>query len=215
MSRTATARWIGVLGLTLAGAAAGGQTQPAEKEKPQVKSTLENLVAAFSGESNAHQRYLAFAKQAEAEGYMPVASLFRAAARAEEVHANSHAAVIKQMGGQAEAKLETPTVKSTKENLEAALKGETYELEEMYPAFIAVARKDKNKDALRTFNYAKTAEGEHAKLYKDAIDHLASWKSGEKRNFYVCSVCGYTVTKIDFERCPSCMQPKEKYETIN
>jgi rubrerythrin len=190
-----------------------GQTRPAEKEKPEVKSTLENLTTAFNGESNAQQRYLAFAKKAEAEGYVPVASLFRAAARAEQVHAASHAAVIKKMGGTAEAKLETPVVKSTRENLEAAIKGETYELEQMYPGFIAVARKDGNRDAIRTFNYALAAEGDHAKLYTEALKNLDSWKSGEKRTFYVCPVCGHTVTKIDFEKCPTCFTAKDKFES--
>ncbi len=177
-------------------------------------STLENLATALDGESNAQQRYLAFARKAEQEGYVPVASLFRAAARAEEVHAKAHAAVIRKLGGKVEAKLETPVVGSTKENLAAAIKGETYELNEMYPAFIEAARKDGNKDALRTFNYAKTAEGEHARLYQEALNDLGSWKSGEKRSFHVCLVCGYTTTKIDFEKCPSCRAPKEKYETI-
>ena len=85
-------------------------------------TTLDNLQTGFNGESNAHSRYLAFAEKADQEGYGEVASLFRAAAKAEEVHAANHAAVIKKMGGTAQAKIETPVVKSTKENLEAAIK---------------------------------------------------------------------------------------------
>ena len=85
--------------------------------------TMSNLQTAFNGESNAHARYLAFAVKADAEGYAGVASLFRAAARAEEIHAGNHAAVIKDFGGIPVAKLEDPGVKSTRENLEAALKG--------------------------------------------------------------------------------------------
>ena len=99
-------------------------------------TTLDNLQAGFNGESNAHSRYLAFAEKAGQEGYGEVASLFRAAAKAEEVHAANHAAVIKKMGGTAQAKIETPVVKSTKENLEAAIKGESYERDTMYPEFL-------------------------------------------------------------------------------
>src|ERR1019366_4174424 len=98
--------------------------------------TLDNLQAGFNGESNAHARYLAFAEKADQEGYGEVASLFRAAAKAEKVHSANHAVVIKEMGGTAQAKIETPVVKSTKENLEAAIKGESYERDTMYPEFL-------------------------------------------------------------------------------
>ncbi|HEV2116865.1 MAG TPA: ferritin family protein [Terriglobales bacterium] len=177
-------------------------------------TTLENLQAAFNGESNAHARYLAFAQQADKEGYGKAASLFRAAAKAEEIHARNHANVIKKMGGTPEAKIETPVGASTKENLEAAIKGETYERDVMYPAFLKVARADRNKDAIQTFNYAKTAEAEHAKLYAEALTNLPQMK-GVGQEYYVCTVCGYTTTKMDFSKCPSCFSPKHKYEKVS
>ncbi len=177
-------------------------------------TTLENLQAAYNGESNAHARYLAFAQQADKEGYGKAASLFRAAAKAEEIHARNHAEVIKKMGGTPEAKIETPGVKSTKENLEAAIKGETYERDVMYPAFLKVARADRNKDAIQTFNYAKTAEAEHAKLYAEALANLPQMK-GAGQEYYVCTVCGYTTVKMDFSKCPSCFSPKHKYEKVS
>ncbi len=176
--------------------------------------TLDNLQTAFNGESNANARYLAFAKQADKEGYGPVGSLFRAAARAEEIHAANHAAVIKKMGGTPQAKIETPDVKSTAENLAAAIKGETYERDVMYPDFIKQAKAERNTDALQTFNYAKTAEAEHAKLYTEAKDELAKLK-GAAIKYYVCTVCGYTTKKIDFEKCPACFSPKEKYTAVS
>ncbi len=176
--------------------------------------TIDNLQAAFNGESNAHARYLTFAKKADAEGYGPVASLFRAAARAEEIHANNHAQVIKKMGGSPTAKLETPDVKSTKENLEAAIKGESYERDVMYPEFLKQARVERNADAIQTFNYAKTAETEHARLYTEALSKLPTLK-GAAVTYYVCSVCGYTTAKLDFAKCPSCFSPKEKYEKVS
>ena len=187
-----------------------------EKPKPEQKvgTTLDNLQAAYDGESNANARYVAFAKKADEEGYGQVASLFRAAARAEEIHAKTHADVITKLGGTPKKDIQKLDVKSTKENLEAALKGEKYEYDVMYPAFIKKAKADGQKDALRSFNYAKTAEGEHAKLYQSALDNLKDWKGG-KKDFFVCGVCGYTVTKIDFEKCPSCFSPKDVYEKVN
>lgn len=175
--------------------------------------TLDNLQTAFNGESNAHARYLAFAEKADKEGYGPVASLFRAAARAEEIHAANHAVVIKKMGATPQANIETPDVKSTAENLAVAIKGETYERDEMYPAFIKQARAERNTDALQTFNYAKSAEAEHAKLYTASKDGLTQLK-GSGVKYYVCTVCGYTTKKIDFEKCPSCFNPKEKYVPV-
>jgi rubrerythrin len=169
--------------------------------------TLGNLMAAFNGESNAHARYLAFADKAEEEGYGEVASLFRAAARAEEIHANNHAAVIRKMGGVPKADVKEPEVKTTAENLQAAIKGESYERDTMYPEFISQARSERNREALRSFNYALSAETEHAKLYTAALNNLESLKGSQARDYYVCTVCGYTTAKLDFTKCPSCFNP--------
>lgn len=192
-------------------------TRPDDKkadEKQSEASTLENLMKAYEGESNAHARYVEFAKKADEEGFGQVASLFRAAARAEEIHARNHADVIKALKAEPKAEIGKPEVKSTRENLEAALKGESYERDTMYPAFIKKAKADKMLDAYATFNQALTAEAEHAKLYREALDNLDKWKDG-KKDFFVCAVCGYTTVKLDFEKCPSCFAPKEKYEKIN
>ena len=175
--------------------------------------TMSNLQTAFNGESNAHARYLAFAVKADAEGYAGVASLFRAAARAEEIHAGNHAAVIKDFGGIPVAKLEDPGVKSTRENLEAALKGENYERDVMYPAFLSQATSDASAEALRTFRYARAAEVEHAKLYAAALEDLESMKAG--RVFYVCPICGFTTQNPDAEPCPTCATPKESFEKVS
>ena len=177
-------------------------------------TTLENMQAAFSGESNAHARYLAFATQADKEGFGEVASLFRAAARAEEIHASNHAAVIKEMGGTPDAKIQTPEVKTTRENLEAAIKGETYERDTMYPEFLKQARADKNKAAIRSLNFAKTAEEEHAKLYTSALSNIENLKNTKAVTYYVCPKCGFTGRSFSFEKCPSCFTPKEKFEQV-
>ncbi len=177
---------------------------------PVEKTTLENLQTAFNGESNAHARYLAFAKKAEAEGYGKVASLFRAAARAERVHFERHAKVIKKMKAVPTAKIDSPDVKSTAENLQAAFDGETYESTKMYPEFLAKAEKDQIKDAVDAFEDAGAAEAVHASLYKKAMENLPEWK-GKNKKFYVCTFCGNVVEKIDFKVCPLCGKGKELY----
>lgn len=175
--------------------------------------TLDNLQTAFNGESNAHAKYLEFSKQADKDGYPSVAALFRAAARAEEVHAANHAKVIRKLGAEPKATIETVAVKSTKMNLEAAVQGETYERDKMYPDFLKVARTEGNADAIETFNLAKAAEAEHAKLYGEAVAQLDQLK-GKKVKYYVCTICGFTTTKIDFEKCPSCFKSKENYVAV-
>lgn len=176
--------------------------------------TLENLQTAFNGESNANAKYLAFAKKADDEGYTKVASLFRAAARAEEIHMNNHSEVIKKMGGSPTADLKPAEIRTTAENLKGAIEGESYERDKMYTDFIAEARSNGNTDALKTFNFAKVAEGEHAKLYAEALANLADWKGG-KTTFFVCSSCGYTTTDVNLQKCPVDFTPKEKFESIS
>ncbi len=197
---------VGLLGLGVRASAAA---------VPATGTSLDNLMAAFNGESNAHARYLAFAQKADEEGYGDVASLFRAAARAEQIHAENHAAVIGKMGGVAKADVQKPEVKSTKENLEAAIKGETYEKDTMYPQFIAQARKEGNRDALQTLNFAKSAEIEHAKLYSASLAGLDGLKNSKGKTMYVCTVCGFTTEKVNFEKCPVCYNPKDKYVPVS
>lgn len=181
--------------------------------------TLKNLLAAFEGESNANAKYLEFAKKAEAEGLHGAASLFRAAARAEEIHAGNHARVIKQLGGEAKCEIHKIEVNSTLENLKVALDGERYEFEVMYPEFLAEASAHDNRIAVRTFTGAMEAEKTHARLYAEAIDLLirgerGSW-IGSTREFYVCPVCGYTSeTEEEHERCPVCNCQWERFEII-
>lgn len=173
--------------------------------------TLDNLMTAFNGESNAHAKYLAFAKRADENGFGEVASLFRAAARAEEIHAANHAEVIRKLGGTPKADIKPAVVKSTKENLEDAIKGETYEKSTMYPEFLTASSAEGVIEATRSFNFAKYAENEHARLYAEALAKLNSLKGSKAKEYYVCQICGNTVTALDFQKCPSCRQPKEKY----
>jgi rubrerythrin len=153
-----------------------------------MSKTEKNLAEAFAGESQANRRYLAFAKQADKEGYHQVAKLFRAAAEAETVHAHAH---MKALGG----------IKTTAENLKEAIAGETHEFKSMYPDMIATAKEEANKAAERSFAYANEVEKIHAGLYQKALDNLAGLK---ETDYYVCSVCGYTCENEPPDTCPVC-----------
>lgn len=181
--------------------------------------TVQNLLAAFEGESNANAKYTAFAVKADGDGLHGAASLFRAAARAEQIHAANHARVIKQMGGEAKCQIHAVEVKATLENLKAALEGEQYEIDTMYPGFLAEAVEHNNTIAIRSFTGALEAEKTHARLYGEAIALLVGGKKdtwiAAARDFYVCPVCGYTSeTEEEHERCPVCNCPWEKFEIV-
>ena len=183
------------------------------------ETTIKNLLAAFEGESNAHAKYMEFAKKADADGLHGAASLFRAAGRAEEIHAANHARVIKQLGAEAKCEIHPEEVKSTLENLKTALNGEQYEVDVMYPEFLVEATARDNKAAIRTFTGAMEAEKTHARLYGEAIALLAGGKGDSwinaARDFYVCPVCGYTSeTEEEHERCPVCNTLWERFEII-
>ena len=184
---------------------------PAE---PTSATTLDNLQAAFNGESNAHASYLSFAAKADAEGFAPVASLFRAAARAEEHHARNHSEVIRKLGATPVAVIAPPYMESTRENLETAVKGETYERDVMYPTFIAKAREDGENEAVNTFQLALAVEAEHAQLYAEALKNLESLRGGKPVVYYVCPFCGSTTATAGFDLCPVCSTPEDEFEEI-
>jgi rubrerythrin len=163
--------------------------------------TDENLKAAFAGESQANRLYLAFAKKAEEEGFPQVAKLFKAAAEAETVHALNHLQVLGQ-------------IKSTSDNLGTAVSGETYEFKTMYPEFIADAKKEGNKHAEMSFEFANKVEQIHAGLYQKALDALKKKTQPPKADYWVCPVCGNTFEGSAPDKCPICGTPKEKFMQI-
>jgi len=161
----------------------------------------ENLKAAFAGESQANRKYLAFAKKADKEGFPQVARIFRAAAEAETVHAHNH---LRELGG----------IKSTKENINAAIEGEHHEFTKMYPEFLQDAKGEGNKGAERTFNLANEVEKIHHKLYESALEAVESGKDLEKQDVYICPVCGYTHEGDPPEKCPVCGAVKKVFQEI-
>jgi rubrerythrin len=162
--------------------------------------SMDDLRAAFAGESQANRKYTAFARKADQEGYPQVARLFRAAAAAETVHALSHLNVI---GG----------VMTTKENLEAAIAGENYEVVSMYPEFLKDAEAEAQRGAIRSFKYAMEVEKIHEALYREALANLG--KDTETFDYYICPICGYTVGKAAPAKCPVCSTDGSKFERIS
>lgn len=167
--------------------------------KDSSSKTLANLQDAFAGESQANRKYLAFADKADKEGYAQVAKLFRAAADAETVHAHAH---LRAMGG----------IKDTKQNLEAAVTGETFEFREMYPDMISAAEAEGEDEAQRSFMNANAVEQIHAKLYQKYLDGLGSVPATD---IFVCQVCGNTVEGEAPDVCPVCGAPKSKFKKID
>ncbi len=160
----------------------------------------QNLKDAFAGESQANRKYLAFAKQADKEGYAQVAKLFRGAAEAETVHAHAH---LRTLGG----------INGTAENLKEAIAGETFEFKEMYPGMIETAEAEGEKAALRSFSYANEVEKVHAELYQKALDSLEN--PADVDCYYVCGVCGYTIEDEAPDECPVCNSKKQAFFKVD
>lgn len=164
-----------------------------------MSKTKEHLQEAFAGESQANRKYLAFAKQADKEGYPQVAKLFRAAAEAETVHAHAH---LRTMDG----------VGKTADNLKEAVSGETHEFKSMYPRMIEDARAEGETKAERSFTYANEVEKIHAELYQKALDNLGSQPEAD---YFVCSVCGYTCESEPPEKCPVCGATSKAFSKVD
>ena len=164
-----------------------------------MEKSIQNLKAAFAGESQANRRYLAFADKADQEGYPQVARLFRAAAAAETVHAHNHLKALKAIG-------------ATADNLKEAVAGETSEFREMYPGMIAAAQAEGHREALRSFEFANEVEKVHAQLFQKA---LANLEKKELVDIFVCSICGHTVEGEPPDQCPVCKAVKKFFKKIN
>lgn len=160
-------------------------------------TTTENLNEAFAGESKAFQKYEAFANKAEKEGFANIAKLLRTTAQAEKIHAEGH---LKAMEG----------IGSTLQNLQAAIEGETYEHDEMYPPMLEQAEAEGHK-AKRMFKYAVEAEKVHAELYRKALEAVQNGEDLSEAEFYLCPVCGHIEMGTPPESCPICGVPASKY----
>ncbi len=153
--------------------------------------TQTNLQEAFAGESQAHMRYMIFADVAEREGLPNIARLFRAASFSEQMHATAHLRALSGVG-------------TTAQNLKAAFGGESFEVNEMYAAYIEVAKLQEEKAALNSMTRAMEAEKVHAKLYAEAEQALETKQDLPAKDIFVCEVCGFTMEGEAPERCPIC-----------
>jgi rubrerythrin len=163
--------------------------------------TKENLSEAFAGESQAHIKYLAFAARAKKEGKPNIARLFQAIAHAEQVHAINH---LKELGG----------IGDTVANLESAIGGETFEVEEMYAAYLEVAELQGERGAKRSMTYAFEAEKIHADMYGDAKKTAEAGEDIQIDEVYICPVCGFTHIGEPPDRCPVCNAKKERFKVF-
>jgi rubrerythrin len=175
--------------------------------------TAQNLRSAFGGESQAYQRYQVWSKTAEKDGFPNVALLFDAISYAEKVHAGNHFTAHSNLEGDfLVASSAGFGIASTSENLEGAIAGEDFEVEQMYPAYQLVAREQKENDALRSFHYALEAEKIHSKLYSEAKEAVDAGKDYELEYVSICEVCGHTVKDGTPDRCPVCGAPMSKFK---
>ncbi len=162
------------------------------------KMTAKNLGDAYAGESMAYMKYNIWADKAEQEGMKNVAKLFRAISYAEKVHATNHWRALGM-------------IKATRDNLQQAIDGETYEVEEMYPSFKAVAELQGEKAAALSTHYALEAEKIHAVMYTKALQSVVAGKDAQVGDIYICTVCGHTVEGGAPDTCPICGVKKEKF----
>ncbi len=160
-------------------------------------TTIDNLKIAFAGESQANQKYRAFAKKAEQDGFPNIARLFRTTAEAEKIHAEGHLKALDE-------------IRPTAENLQTAINGETYEFTKMYPPMLEMAEADDHK-AKRMFGYAVEAEAVHAKLYTLALEAVKQGKDLTEVEFYLCPVCGYIEFGKPDAPCPICGTKPDKF----
>ena len=165
--------------------------------------TTEDLQAAFAGESQANRKYLAWAKQADREGHVGIARLFRAVAAAETVHAHNH---LRTLGD----------INSTEENLKAAMAGEHHEVVTMYPDFVSDAKAEEHQGATRSFQWAWEVEQVHEKLYGEALEALQKGEAAGSATYWVCGVCGHTHVGDEApERCPVCGSKATAFSKID
>lgn len=198
------------------------EKEDSEKESDSKSTTsmanatnIQNMQAAFKGETTASAKYAAYSKKAETEGYHQIALLFLAASKSEKIHANNHKAVIEDAGQKTPTITPEFTVKTTAENLKDAIAGESYEISTMYPEFLKNANAAGNQLSLMSLNYAYKTEQKHKPLYEKA---LAALQNNTVKSlatvYYICPTCGNTYDTNAPKRCGISMTSSEKFIKI-
>ncbi|RXG11660.1 rubrerythrin [Leeuwenhoekiella aestuarii] len=179
----------------------GTEDVSVEKQDPQ-KLTIQNMHDAYKGETTAHFKYAAYSKKAADEGHPEIALLFKAASEAELIHANNHKVVLIRMGETIPEITPEFTVKSTTENLEESIEGESYEFNTMYPEFIKNANAAGNYMAQISLTYAYKVEQKHRDFYIEALAALKNRTDNTLAKLYfLCPTCGNTYATVAPARC--------------
>jgi rubrerythrin len=184
---------------------------------PENEVTVKNLLIAYESESNAHTIYTAYAGKADSDGLHGAASLFRATARSEQIQASNNARIIRQLGGESVAQIQPVEVKTTLENLTAALANEFDKIDSMYPRFLAENRSSVNS-AAQSLTWSLKAERTNAHLFSEEIGQMgvvgADSLASTPVDFSVRLVCGYVSRTPEPERCWICNRLCSTFETI-
>jgi rubrerythrin len=193
------------------------ESNPKQLAPEEAKAkTIADLQEAFKGETTASAKYAAYSAKAEQDGYHNIALLFKAASKAEKVHANNHSAVLIEYGEVIPELTPEFEVKTTSENLQDAIKGESYEVTTMYPEFLNDAANSKSQLAQISFNYAIEVEKKHQVMYKNALAALDNNTVNElPKVYYICPTCGNTYDQTAPERCGISMTSSEKFIKID
>ncbi len=177
--------------------------------------TIVDLKAAIDGESTASAKYAAFAEQAAKDSLYTIEALFKATSEAEAIHIKNHQAALAELGvTDYTGNVEAFEVKTTAENLQAAIDGETYEFETMYPGFIQDATDEKSQSAIISFNYAQDAEKKHAQIYADALATIAT-PEALATTYFLCPKCGNVYVTTAAEACELCQTPEDQFIVFN
>jgi rubrerythrin len=181
-------------------------------------TVIRNLETAFEEETKTCAACKAYAVRADEEGYHGIASLFRATAQAEQIHASNHARVLRHLGGSTLIDVPSPRVEGTLENLRAALVDQKFEVDYLYPSLLVAAVPLFDSKAIRSFHWALEADKSHVRIYRELMPHVnAGGSSGwmfEPHDYFVCGYCAYAAEKVEGENCPTCNYVWEKFEKV-
>ena len=177
--------------------------------------TAGHLRSAYGGECMARVRYLVWADKAEADGFANAARLFRGIAFAEQVHATNHfRELADERGGFLGASMAEYGIGGTSENLQGAIDGENFEVNEMYPVYLETAKMQKERGALKSFHYALSTEKIHATMFQSAKESVDGGADPALGPVQVCNVCGWTGEGEIPEKCPLCGASRDQFTTF-
>jgi rubrerythrin len=180
-------------------------------------TVIRHLETAFEEENKNTATCRAYAARADEEGFQGIASLFRAIARAEQIHAANHARVLRHMCGSATVHIPLPHVEGSLQNLRTALADQRFEVDYLYPTFLTAAVPLIDSTAIRTFHWALEADKSHVRLFWHLIPRVGADRAGwayTPHHFFVCALCGYVMQDPESDNCPSCNYLWERFETI-